>query len=195
MARLQPIWLAPLLVSALLLAPAPAAAQFLPVTPGMPATLFQPFRIDPTTGKLAPLENVRSRELRKGRGVAFIVDGPESSFVVDREQPLEFAVLLPGPPSVEEVEKQAFFRIEPLAVREQSRYATSRSVPYIAKAYGEARYGVDPRNPKQGARAFRVRPRVTLPLGEYAISTRGLFGDEAAGFVPQEGWAFRVVER
>jgi hypothetical protein len=174
-----------LLVASGLLTSVHGAAQSQPVSAAEPASLSEPFRINPSTGRLESLEKVRSQALRKGRGVAFFVAGEASTVEFIRDEPLAFAIRLAGPPTVEDVQKQMRFRLEVLAAREDVRFATGRFVPFTVQKYGDV---------KNGAQSFRFSPRVQLPLGEYAFSAAGLFSDEASGARPQEGWAFRIVE-
>jgi hypothetical protein len=154
------------------------SAQSRRAAAGEPPSLSEPFYVNPSTGNLAGLEKVKSQVLRKGRGVAFFVEGSSSGVEIRNEGPQTFAIRVMRAPSPEEAPR--LLRLEVLASDGGRRFVTGTSVPLDVRPAGLS---------------YQLAPRVPLPPGEYAFSVNGLFGPEAAGYPGQDGWAFRVVDR
>ena len=171
----------------------PASAQ-LPATIEEPQTLYEFFRVDPVSGKLMPLEVIRSKTEGGLSSWYTYIKGDVSPIAFPYGEPLVFASRSLTPP--EEQPKVSFHKLEALAVKDGKRYASKVYFEVEAKPYGQPARGLDTNKKKdRPAYAYLFTPRKTLPPGEYALTLFGLTSDGGHfGTITLQGGAFRIVE-
>ena len=157
------------------------------------------FRMDLASGKLTPLEKIKSVMEGSRYSYRVYLPGLQSTAVVPYEQKPLFAIRLTTlsgkAPTLEEERKslQKYpYKLEWLQPAKDGRYATKQYVPLeVIATYGEVAELVI-RGPKRLTRTFVFAPQTALSPGNYAFTVVGLLTPGDSGPLLGEVYAFTV---
>jgi hypothetical protein len=169
-------------------------ASALPPTIEEPQTLDEFFRVDPVSGKLTPLEVIKSKTEGGLSSWYTYIKGDVSPVAFPYGEPLAIASRSLSPPA--DQPKVSYYKFEALAVKDGKRYASKVYFEVEVKPYGQPLQGLDKNKKKdRPAYAYLYMPRKLLPPGEYALTPFGLTSDGGHfGTMTLTGGAFRIVE-
>lgn len=171
----------------------------------LPANMETPtetgwFRMDLASGKLIPLEKVKSVMEGSRYSYRVYLPGLESTAIVPYEARPLFAIRLTtvsgkAPTLAEEQKRQASkypYRLEWLQPAKEGRYATKQYVPLeLLATYGDVA-DLPARGPKRASRTFVFAPQAALSPGNYAFTAIGLLTPGDSGPMLGEVHAFTI---
>ena len=192
------------LLAALLAVSSTLSAQ--PRDIGLPPNMETPtepgwFRMDLASGKLIPLEKVKSVMEGSRYSYRVYLPGLQSTAVVPYEAKPLFAIRLTtvsgkAPTLEEEQKRQASkypYRLEWLQPAKEGRYATKQYVPLeLLATYGDVADLIPGRGPKRASRTFVFAPQTALSPGHYAFTAIGLLTPGDSGPLLGEVYAFTI---
>jgi hypothetical protein len=170
--------------SASLAAQAPAPSPLPPVSE-------HAYRVEPSTGTLTPLEQVKEKgQERTGWSEYRYLEGAQSSVSMPGDETLQFVIRVDGSARTLKDRRSLCHFLERLVPGEDRRYRSDAKVR-IEQEFSEIVPGLDPRKPKNGTLRIALRVPGTLPPGEYAV-VLGTCGQDMPMPGPQYG-AFHVA--